>query len=89
MPRRASTDPSGPRPSATLRSQHVEDTRRAVLAAARSAFGRKGYAQTSVDEIAAAARVTKGRGANAHRNPVAVADAIVNFVPAVGSTASA
>ncbi len=31
-----------------------------MLAAARSAFGRKGYAQTSVDEIAAAARVTKG-----------------------------
>jgi AcrR family transcriptional regulator len=31
-----------------------------VLNAARSSFGRKGYAQTSVDEIAAAARVTKG-----------------------------
>lgn len=31
-----------------------------MLAAARSSFGRKGYAQTSVDEIAAAARVTKG-----------------------------
>jgi AcrR family transcriptional regulator len=31
-----------------------------VLAAARSLFGRKGYAQTSVDEIADAARVTKG-----------------------------
>lgn len=43
-----------------LRSQHVEATRRAVLAAARAAFGRKGYTQTSVDEIAAAARVTKG-----------------------------
>ena len=43
-----------------LRSQHVEATRRAVLDAARSLFGRKGYAQTSVDEIAAAARVTKG-----------------------------
>jgi AcrR family transcriptional regulator len=43
-----------------LRSQHVEATRRAVLDAARSSFGRKGYAQTSVDEIAAAARVTKG-----------------------------
>lgn len=43
-----------------LRSQHAEATRRAVLAAARSAFGRKGYAQTSVDEIADAARVTKG-----------------------------
>lgn len=43
-----------------LRSQHAEATRRAVLAAARSLFGRKGYAQTSVDEIADAARVTKG-----------------------------
>jgi len=31
-----------------------------VLAAARAAFGTKGYARTSVDEIAAAARVTKG-----------------------------
>lgn len=43
-----------------LRSEHAEATRRAVLAAARSSFGRKGYAQTSVDEIADAARVTKG-----------------------------
>jgi len=43
-----------------LRSQHAEATRRAVLAAARASFGRKGYAQTSVDEIAAEARVTKG-----------------------------
>ncbi|MGI8714894.1 MAG: TetR/AcrR family transcriptional regulator [Solirubrobacteraceae bacterium] len=43
-----------------LRSQHVEATRRAVLAAARAAFGLRGYAQTSVDEIAAAAAVTKG-----------------------------
>lgn len=43
-----------------LRSQHAEATRRAVLAAARSLFGRKGYAQASVDEIADAARVTKG-----------------------------
>jgi AcrR family transcriptional regulator len=31
-----------------------------VLAAARASFGSKGYARTSVDEIAAAARVTKG-----------------------------
>ena len=43
-----------------LRSQHVEATRRAVLASARSLFGSKGYAQTSVDQIAAGARVTKG-----------------------------
>ena len=31
-----------------------------MLTAARSLFGRKGYAQTSVDEIADVARVTKG-----------------------------
>ena len=54
------TDGGGAEPSTTLRSEHVESTRRAVLAAARSAFGRKGYAQTSVDEIAAVARVIKG-----------------------------
>jgi AcrR family transcriptional regulator len=43
-----------------LRARHAEATRRAVLAAARSLFGAKGYAQTSVEEIAEAARVTKG-----------------------------
>jgi AcrR family transcriptional regulator len=59
MPREATTSGRGSEP-VTLRSQQVEATRRAVLAAARSSFGSKGYAQTSVDEIAAAARVTKG-----------------------------
>jgi AcrR family transcriptional regulator len=43
-----------------LRSQHAEATRLALLAAARWSFGKNGYAQTSMDEIAAAARVTKG-----------------------------
>jgi AcrR family transcriptional regulator len=60
MPRRTTTSGSGSEPPATLRSQHVEATRRAVLAAARSLFGSKGYSQTSVDQIATAARVTKG-----------------------------
>jgi AcrR family transcriptional regulator len=60
MPRRETTGQGDAAPSPTLRSQHVEATRRAVLAAARASFGSKGYAQTSVDEIAAAARVTKG-----------------------------
>jgi AcrR family transcriptional regulator len=60
MPQGGSQDAPDAVPSSTLRSQHVEATRRAVLAAARASFGSKGYAQTSVDEIAAAARVTKG-----------------------------
>ncbi|HYZ80594.1 MAG TPA: TetR/AcrR family transcriptional regulator [Solirubrobacteraceae bacterium] len=60
MPRRVTTDQGDAARAPTLRSQHVEATRRAVLDAARASFGTKGYAQTSVDEIAAAARVTKG-----------------------------
>jgi AcrR family transcriptional regulator len=60
MTRRAAKGEGGAAPSAMLRSQHAEATRRAVLDAARSLFGRQGYAQTSVEEIADAARVTKG-----------------------------
>jgi len=60
MPRQTATGGGGTDPPATLRSQHVEATRQAVLAAARSLFGQNGYAHTSLDEIAAAARVTKG-----------------------------
>jgi AcrR family transcriptional regulator len=60
MPRRATTQARGTGPPVMLRSQHAEATRRAVITAARSLFGRKGYAQTSVEEIADAARVTKG-----------------------------
>lgn len=59
MPRRE-TRAGGDAAPPTLRAQHVEATRRAVLVAARASFGTKGYAQTSVDEIAAAAAVTKG-----------------------------
>ena len=60
MTRRTARSDGGAEPSAMLRSQHAEATRRAVLDAAKSLFGRQGYAQTSVDEIADAARVTKG-----------------------------
>lgn len=60
MTRRAANGEGGAGPAGRLRAEHAEATRRAVLAAARSLFGRNGYAQTSVDEIADAARVTKG-----------------------------
>ena len=45
---------------ATLRAQQVDETRRALITAARALFGSKGYAATPVDEVAAAARVTTG-----------------------------
>jgi AcrR family transcriptional regulator len=60
MTRRVAKDEGGAEPAGRLRTEHAEATRRAVLDAARSLFGRNGYAQTSVDEIAEAARVTKG-----------------------------
>jgi len=60
MTRRATEEEGGAESVGRLRAEHAEATRRAVLGAARSLFGRNGYAQTSVDEIAEAARVTKG-----------------------------
>jgi AcrR family transcriptional regulator len=42
------------------RSEHVQDTRSALLAAARELFADKGYAGTGTEEIVARARVTRG-----------------------------
>lgn len=42
------------------KAQQGEATRRALIDAARTLFGEKGYAATSLDEIVAAASVTKG-----------------------------
>ncbi len=47
-------------PALKRRAQHVEDTRRAILAAARRAFARKGYVDTSLEDIVGPARLTKG-----------------------------
>jgi AcrR family transcriptional regulator len=47
-------------PSVARRVEHVADTRRAILAAARQAFAKKGYASTSLEDIVAPARLTKG-----------------------------
>lgn len=44
----------------TLRDDHVDATRRALVAAARRRFGTQGFAGTSLDDVAADARVTKG-----------------------------
>jgi AcrR family transcriptional regulator len=48
------------RPAQSLRAEQVEATRHAILASARRLFGSKGYNATSIDDIARAARVTKG-----------------------------
>lgn len=44
----------------SLRDVHADETRAVVLASARGLFARQGYHATSIDQVAAAARVTKG-----------------------------
>jgi AcrR family transcriptional regulator len=44
----------------SLREEHAQATREAILAAARKLFTAKGYDTSSIDEIAGAARVTSG-----------------------------
>jgi len=44
----------------SLRQQHAEATRRALVRAARVLYLERGFAQTSVEDVAAKARVTTG-----------------------------
>jgi AcrR family transcriptional regulator len=47
-------------PRKTLRDEQVAQTRAALVAAGRELFGGQGFAATSVDDLARAARVTTG-----------------------------
>ena len=44
----------------TLRQEHTEHTRRALIDAATRLFAERGYNDTSIDEVANGARVTRG-----------------------------
>jgi AcrR family transcriptional regulator len=46
--------------SKTLRQEHTEHTRQALIDAATRLFAERGYADTSIDDVAGAARVTRG-----------------------------
>jgi AcrR family transcriptional regulator len=62
---------NGPR-----RDQHAGDSRRAILAAARHAFARDGYANTSLDAIVARARLSKGALYHHFASKAAVLEAV-------------
>lgn len=58
------------------RNEHVERTRRALLRAARHVFAARGYADASLDDIVARARVTKGALYHHWENKAALLEAV-------------
>src|SRR5260370_2416669 len=59
--RAASAGADGGEPVVLSRhEEHLEDTRNGIVEAARELFAKQGYADTSIEEIVARARVTKG-----------------------------
>ena len=60
----------------TRRALHVEDTRRALLDAARHELAAKGYVATSLDDIVARAGLTKGALYHHFRSKAALLEAV-------------
>ncbi len=58
------------------RVEQVEDTRRAILAAARHAFVEKGFSATSLEDIVTPARLTKGALYHHFESKAAVLEAL-------------
>jgi AcrR family transcriptional regulator len=56
----AAARPGPGAPPLSLRAEQVAQTRAALIAAGRRLFGEQGFAATSVDDVARAARVTTG-----------------------------
>src|SRR5919199_3104486 len=52
--------PAAPEESKTLKEEHAEATRAALVASARALFAERGYAAVSVEQIVRRARVTRG-----------------------------
>jgi AcrR family transcriptional regulator len=75
------------RPS--LRAEQVQQTRAALIASGRRLFGERGFAATSVEEIARDARVTTGALYHHFPNKTALFEAVFEVVHAELMAASA
>src|SRR5690242_4779966 len=67
---------SATRPAGTRRAEHAEDSRRSILAAARRAFARRGFADTTLEDIVGPARLTKGALYHHFKSKAAVFEAL-------------
>ncbi|MBW0103755.1 TetR/AcrR family transcriptional regulator [Pseudonocardia sp. KRD291] len=65
-------------PVKSRRAEYTESTRDAVLDNAARLFGEQGYGATSLDEVAAAARVTKGAIYHHFTNKAALMTALID-----------
>src|ERR1700733_12149435 len=74
---------------ASLRAEQVAQTRAALVSAGRLLFGTKGFAATSVEDIARAARVTTGALYHHFPTKAAVFEAVFEQVHAEMLVASA
>lgn len=63
--------------AASLRSEHSEATRQALVAAAREAFGAVGYRAAGIEAVARAARVSRGALYHHFRDKKALFDTVV------------
>ena len=83
----ASAGPAGP--AGSLRAEQVAQTRAALIAAGRRLFGEQGFAATSVDDLARAARVTTGALYHHFPTKTALFETVFEAVHAELMTASA
>ncbi len=72
-------------PVKSRRAEYTESTRDAVLDAAAELFVRRGYPRTSLDEVAAAARVTKGAIYHHFANKAALMKALIERLELAGN----
>jgi AcrR family transcriptional regulator len=76
-------------PAGSLRAEQVAQTRAALIAAGRRLFGEQGFAATSVDDLARAARVTTGALYHHFPTKTALFETVFEAVHAELMTASA
>lgn len=80
---------SAPPPVQSLRAEHSEATRRALIDRAREAFATVGYQQAGIEDVSRAARVSRGALYHHFRDKKALFEAVVEQMQAEAAAAVA